>query len=684
MISTTAMGSMARSLLRALLAVAPLLLAACGGGEQVASGGIVGTGISVSSIGTVSAIGSVTVNGIRFATTTAAVSVNGVAAPESALKVGMVVTVQGTVLPDGTATAASVDARTEVKGIVTGVDNAARAFTVLGQRLRTDQLTVFSGGTFDTLVNQYVEVSGFRGAPGELLATRVEISPTITPGAALEVTGTVSAFDPIAKTFAIGSQIVDYSQVGSAFLPPGLGNGIVADVRGVTVSAGGRLLANDIHVVPTAVPGSDNSKAEIEGVVTDFASPASFRVNGQAIDGRSATVTGGTVAMLGNGAKVEVEGQLAQGVVVAAKIVIEQEAEIVLDARVEAVDSTGITLGGQRFAVTATTQYEDRSAAAMREFSIAAIRVGDRLSVHATRGATGLVATRVVRLDTSAPADAGIAGRAEGVITEFVSVASFRVAGRAVNAGSAKFVGGVAAELANGRRVEVEGVLAGEVLMATGVTFTPADTTPTTPDSLEGAITEFVSPARFKVAGQAVDASGAVFDGGVAANLANGRRVSVKGTVTGGVLVATKVEFQSDPPATTLEVEGAITDFASAASFKVGGQAVDASKATITSGTLADLANGRRVGAVGPVVGGVLRATKVEIKDAPELAEASVKGTITDFVSVANFKVAARRIDASGAKFENGIAASLANGRKVEIEGRLSGEVLVANKVSFQ
>jgi len=684
MSSTSAMGSTARSLLHALLGAAPLLLAACGGGDQLASGGIVGTGISISSVGTVSAIGSVTVNGVRFATTTAAVTVNGVAAPEAALKVGMVVAVQGKILPDGTATAISVDARTEVKGIVNGVDNAARAFTVLGQRLRTDQLTVYSGGNFDTLLNQYVEVSGFRGVPGELLATRVDISPTVAPGAVLEVTGTVSAFDPIAKNFAIGAQLVDFSQLGSAFVPSGLANGVVADVHGATVSAGGRLVANDIRIVPTAVPGADNSKAEIEGVITDFASIASFRVNGQAIDGRSATVTGGTATMVANGAKVEVEGQLTQGVVVASKIVIEQDADIVLDAKVEAIDSTGITLGGQRFAVTATTQYEDQSAMAIREFSLAAIRVGDRLSLHATRSPTGLVATRVVRLDASAPVDSGIASKAEGVITDFVSVGSFKVAGRAVNAGSAKFEGGVAADLANGRRVEVEGVLAGDILMATGVTFIPADSTPASPASLVGAITDFVSPAAFKVAGQSVDASRAAFADGGAANLANGRRVSVSGTVTGGVLVATNVTFQSNPPATTLEVQGAITDFASATSFRVSGQAVDASKATIANGTLADLVNGRRVTADGPLVGGVLKATKVEIMDAPEVAAASVEGAITDFVSVANFKVAARRIDASRASFENGTAANLANGRTVEVEGKLSGEVLVADKLSFQ
>lgn len=236
--STSTMNRVGQWLLHASLGLATVLVAACGGGGQLASGGIVGTGISITSIGSITGIGSVIVNGVRFATTGAAVTIDGSPAPETTLRVGMVVTVQGQVFPDGTASARSVDARTEVKGVVTGVDNAARAFTVLGQRLRTDQVTVFAGGNFDTLLNQYVEVSGFRGATGDLLATRVDILPAVVPGTPLEITGTVAAFDAAGKTFLIGVQLVDFSQMGAAFLPSGLGNGAVANVRGTMVGAG--------------------------------------------------------------------------------------------------------------------------------------------------------------------------------------------------------------------------------------------------------------------------------------------------------------------------------------------------------------------------------------------------------------------------------------------------------------
>ncbi len=258
------------------------------------------------------------------------------------------------------------------------------------------------------------------------------------------------------------------------------------------------------------------------------------------------------------------------------------------------------------------------------------------------------------------------------------------VAGRKVNASSATFEDGVAGDLRNGRRVKVEGALAGDVLMAIKVEFEENDAGSPSTGSVEGRISDFVAPSGFKVDGQPVDATQALFENGGVSDLVNGRRVRVTGTVNRGVLVASKVEFKSAPSLGKLEVEGAITDFVSPANFKVAGQSVDASTAIFSGGTVANLANGRKIGAEGTVDGTVLRATKVEIKDAPEHTEVSVKGVITTFVAASNFVVAARTIDASAAEFEHGTAADLAAGRMVEVEGVLNGSILSAKKVSFQ
>ncbi len=606
------LGNWGRALVHGGMAAAlSLLLAACGGGGggQLASGGIVGTGdAGIVAVGTISALGagSVTVNGQAFSTSGAAITINGQAATDTALKVGMVVTVQGRYLPSGGASAVAIDYRAEVQGVVSGVDTAGSAFTVLGQHVRTDAQTVFDGGTFATLINQYVEVSGFRAAPGELLATLVQIRPAVVAGAALTVRGSVSALDPTRRTFQVGTQLVDYSQVPVAFVPPALANGTVVDVQGTTVAAGDRLVATGIAIVATTVPGGESSHVELEGIITDFTGIASFRVNGQAVNGSGAAVTGATDVALGDGVKVEVEGRLTAGVVVASTIDIEESATFTLDGSADAVSvsASTVTISGETLAVTSATQFEDKSVAAVRDFSLSSIQVGDHLRAKAAKKKSTLDATRIERLDKGAPPPTDPTTKAEGVISEFASVADFKVGGRKVNASSAKFENGTASDLANGKRVAAEGTLSGDVLMASKVEFkTDGATSDVT---VEGAITDFVSAASFKVAGQAVDASGATFEGGTSADLANGRQVEVSGPLNAsGVLVAHKVEIKA-PPAPTLEVDGKIASFVSVASFTVAGQQVDASGATFKNGTASDLANGRDVTATGPLVAGVL------------------------------------------------------------------------------
>jgi len=682
-----------RRLVFGALVTCAAVLGACGGGggAQFASGGIVGTGdASIISVGTISAFGTGTiiVNGASFATGSATVRVNGEAATVAALRIGMVVTVQGGARQsDGSVVANTIDYRPEIQGIVGGVDSAAQLFTVLGQRVHTDRLTVFDGGTFATLLNQYVEVSGFRSSPGEMLATRVEIRPSVVAGAPLEVTGIVALLDPAAKTFYIGAQLVDYAQTPSAFVPPGLVNGAVARAKGTVIGAGDRLVATEIGLVASTLPAPESAQVEIEGLITHYAGLASFRVSGQTVDGRGATFEGGSAAALVDGVKVEVEGRLTQGVVVATRIEIEAEAAtVVIDGLAEAVDvATGsVTVSGQRVTTTSGTQFEDRSTAALRDFGLAAIVVGDRLSISATNGAGGLVAKRIERLDRSTPPDSAPDASAEGLISGFVSVAEFYVGAQKVNASSATFFEGTSGNLANGRRVEVEGVLSGSVLLATKVTFkSEDDSTPTGSIEVEGTISSFASVSSFVVAGQKVDASSASFSGGTAGNLADGVRINVKGVLNGGVVIATSVEIESPSTATTIEVEGLISGFVSVANFTVSGQRIDASTATIKNGTAADLANGRDCTVQGTVVGGVLQATVVELEDAPELEGAKVEGTITNFVSTSNFKVAGRTVDASSASFAHGTAADLANGKEVKVEGSLVGIVLTASKVEF-
>ena len=116
----------------------------------------------------------------------------------------------------------------------------------------------------------------------------------------------------------------------------------------------------------------------------------------------------------------------------------------------------------------------------------------------------------------------------------------------------------------------------------------------------------------------------------------------------------------------------------------MSGQLINATGAKYKNGTVADLAVGREVEVKGALTGGVLMATHVEFKDAPEAEEIEVKGTVSSFVSVSNFVVAGRKVDASSAEFDDGDASGLANGTSVEVKGMLVGTTLKATKVKFR
>ena len=681
----------------ALVALAgALLLGGCGGGGgdgMLASGGIVGTGtVTVVAYGTNTESGgaSVSIGGQQFPTTGATITVNSQPAPASALQVGMVLRAAGYLNANGI-TSTNISYVAAAQGVVIGVDPAAPAFTVLGQVVHVNKLTLYSGGTFDTLLGQVVEVSGFLAAPGVLQATLVQIKPTLPPPAVpLQLTGTVAALDPVARTFMLGAQLVDYSHLSAALIPPGFSNGMQVRVDGMSGSSTGPLVASEIDLLAPALQEPNANHAELEGFISGFTGLGSFLVSGQAVDARSATVTGGTVDMVGNGVKVQVEGTLSNGIVMATKVEIEQLSVFEIDGTVQTFDAVAgtVTVGGQTVTTTSVTQFIDSSTVALGQFSLGALRVGDRVAIIAYRGAGGLVATRLERLNATAPPPGQPTTSITGAISNFVSAANFMVAGQQVNAASAVFVNGTRSNLADGIRVQVDGVLSGATLNAAVVTFM-AENPQTPPGSvtIQGTISGFASASNFVVAGQRVDASGASFSGGTVGDLANGRQVTITGVVQNGILAAQQIAIGQAPQGTSLSVEGSITGFVSVSSFLVSGQQVNAANATFHNGTAASIANGVRVSVDGTLQAGVLVASSVEIQESDgsgEPQEIEVRGLITNFVSVSNFQVAGRVVDASNAKIDGGTAADLANGKQVQVQGLLINQVVKASELEFE
>ena len=145
------------------------------------------------------------------------------------------------------------------------------------------------------------------------------------------------------------------------------------------------------------------------------------------------------------------------------------------------------------------------------------------------------------------PTADGIALQLAGVVTDFASLGDFRVLGNRVDARNAQIPGGQAGSIGNGVKVEVDGFLSGQVLVAKKlrVRYVPGTGGPAS-FTVIGAIGNYQSASDFIVRGQRVNAGGSatMFVNGTATDLGNGKRVTVVGDrVVDGVLIAQSVTF---------------------------------------------------------------------------------------------------------------------------------------------
>jgi len=134
-----------------------------------------------------------------------------------------------------------------------------------------------------------------------------------------------------------------------------------------------------------------------------------------------------------------------------------------------------------------------------------------------------------------------------GVITNYAGLNAFKVLGTAIDASNAQVTGGPSTSIGNGVKVELDGFMSNGVLVVKKLRIRniPGTGGPVA-FTLIGAIGNYQSPSSFVVKGQQVNAGGGatVFENGTAADLANGRRVTVVGdTVVDGVLIAQRVSF---------------------------------------------------------------------------------------------------------------------------------------------
>ena len=395
------------------------VLSACGGNDDS------DTVPTQTAVGTITAFGSVVVNGVRFDDTGASIAMDGATATRDRLRVGMVVQVRGRINADGTGVATSIQYDDCVQGPITAMNQVQNTVTVLGQTVQLDDGTVFDGVTLRDMnsfaIGDQVEISCLRDpAQQQLRATRMERQGTFQNGTSeLEVKGTVANLDLVAGTCTIDGLMVNFAGIAAGNRPAGLANGM-------TVEAGGRNFANGTLTADRLrdrdrdrISYPDGDGLEIEGYVSDYVSIANFQVAGQVINAANAVIRNGTAADVADGVKVEAEGTMTDGILVASVLVLKLQTNVRIEAGMQAKDATAntITLLGRTIQVNADTEWLDRlgNTNQPQVITLAALNPADRLEVRAYKDTSGhLIATRVERTEADAlvvvkaPADAKV------------------------------------------------------------------------------------------------------------------------------------------------------------------------------------------------------------------------------------------------------------------------------------
>ncbi len=331
---------MKTSLIRPFLFGTLCALASCGGGTS----GPGGSG-ATSAFGTITAFGSVFVNGIEFSTSGATIVRDGNPAAESNLRVGMVVTVNGSrSRSSGSATRIEVD--DAVKGFVEAkVD--PNHWTVMGQTVLVDDRTRFENNV-QPGVGDFAEVHGLVVADGTISGGFIEKKNTPFP--AFEVKGFVKNHSDASKTFDIGALTVTYSNATINDMPnPATTswNGLLVEAKGSTCTGTapvcGTLTASKVE--PNGPQMREADEFEIEGFVTSLTSTGDFVVGNQRVVTTGSTrFEGGIASDIAVGVKLEVEGVLSGGVLTASKV--EFGDSIRIEADIDTVGTSSLTLRG--------------------------------------------------------------------------------------------------------------------------------------------------------------------------------------------------------------------------------------------------------------------------------------------------------------------------------------------------
>ncbi len=242
------------------------------------------------------------------------------------------------------------------------------------------------------------------------------------------------------------------------------------------------------------------------------------------LEGASAPTTALKLGMV-----VTVKGKInADGISGIADTILAEE---VIKGPISAMGTNSFTVLGQDIVVNEATRFEDN-------LMLNALAAGDLIEVSGIVKSAGVItATRVERKTELTEY------KLMGVVSSLMPGAhTFMIGGLTVNYANVELPSGVPAD---GSLVEVKGTLDGGALVATGVKVQALEVADADKFEIEGYIDSVSGGGMFTVNHVNVQTSAATqFKAGLITDLVAGAFVEIEGSLQGGVVTATNVEFR--------------------------------------------------------------------------------------------------------------------------------------------
>lgn len=387
--------------LLALLIATAGLLSACGGGGGSSTTPTTATLKS----GTISGLGSIIVNGVRYETVGSQVldADDGNTAITTPLRMGMTVSVEQS--STDPVTSRPIAGKILVQSGINGVASyTGSTLAVAGMPITTNASTILLDTTgavtsLTALNNQNVEVYGLPQADGSFLATLVEAK---TSALNVQVVGTVQSIDTTAKTLVLGTTAAPITVNYASITPPsGLAAGAVIVAKTAATTTANTYTASSLQIRSATVStyvsyansysgttGVDTERNELYGAVSGKATTSNgctFNIQGiqvQVINALSlcTSITDGTY--------VEAKGTLSNGALSATNIQFEGSQSNDYSNDWTDNDSDGLRHRSLSTLSTSTEIEASRSFEMYGELSCSAVNTGCTL----TRGAIAYTA----------------------------------------------------------------------------------------------------------------------------------------------------------------------------------------------------------------------------------------------------------------------------------------------------